>query len=141
MGKNKKAGAAGKGNRILITVNVIGSAGPMRFVVEERETVRSVIEMVLKSYAREGRLPILGSDIDGFVMFCPGAESDALSPCEAIGAKGFRTFLLCKKPQPAKSQGSDNTATGKHDTVLARRGTGSWKSWINKSLSLKVASH
>ncbi|KAL9252855.1 hypothetical protein AKJ16_DCAP01867 [Drosera capensis] len=141
MGKNKKAGAAGKGKRILITVNVIGSAGPMRFVVDERETVRLVIDMVLRSYAREGRLPVLGSDVDGFVMFCPGAESDALSPCEAIGAKGFRTFMLCKKPQPVKSRGGDNTATGKHDTVLARRETGSWESWTNKSVSLKVAPH
>ncbi|KAL9254951.1 hypothetical protein AKJ16_DCAP08966 [Drosera capensis] len=140
MGKNKKVGAAaGKGNRILITVNVIGSAGPMRFVVDERETVRSVIETLLRSYAREGRLPVLGSDAEGFVMFCPGAESDALSPCEAIGAKGFRTFMLCKKPQPVKSLVGDNTAPGKHR--LARRGTGSWKSWINKSLSLKIAPH
>ncbi|KAL9269610.1 hypothetical protein AKJ16_DCAP24012 [Drosera capensis] len=66
--KNKKSSAA-KGNKILITVNVISSAGPMRFVVNEKELVVSVIDMVLKSYEREGRLPVLGSDLNDFFLF------------------------------------------------------------------------
>ncbi|GAB2279977.1 hypothetical protein Dimus_014614 [Dionaea muscipula] len=139
--KSRIAGAA-KGNRVLITVNVLGSAGPMRFVVNENELVASVIDMVLKSYAREGRLPVLGSNLNDFLLYCPSAESDALSPWETIGAKGFRTFMLCKKPQAVKVVGDEKPAPAKHEPAIhRRRGSGSWKSWINKSLTLKVAPH
>lgn len=65
----RNIGKKGETNRILITVTVIGSAGPIRLVVREKELVSSVIGTALKSYAREGRRPILGSDIDCFVLY------------------------------------------------------------------------
>lgn len=141
MNKSKKV-AAEKGNRVLITVNVLGSAGPMRFVVNEKELVAAVIDMVLKSYAREGRLPVLGSNLNDFLLYCPGAESEALSPWETIGAKGCRNFMLCKKPQQTpKSVADENFEAKKRASGFAKRGGGSWMSWINKSISLKVAPH
>ena len=73
--KQKKNQAA-KGNRFLISVTVLGSAGPIRFVVSEEELVVAVIDTALKSYAREGRLPILGSDLNDFLLYCPNAGSD-----------------------------------------------------------------
>lgn len=72
--KQKKAQAA-KGNRILISITVLGSAGPIRFVVNEEELVAAVIDTALKSYAREGRLPVLGSDLNDFVLYCSNAGS------------------------------------------------------------------
>ncbi|GMH01981.1 hypothetical protein Nepgr_003820 [Nepenthes gracilis] len=130
----KKAQNA-KGNRFLITVNVLGSTGPMRFVVNELEPVSAVIDMVLKSYAREGRLPVLGTDPNDFLLYCPSAGSDALSPLEKIGAHGARIFMLCKKPQSARSMGDERPTTA----IVAKKGAGSWRTWINKSLSLKVS--
>ncbi|KAE8711259.1 putative carbohydrate esterase [Hibiscus syriacus] len=73
-----------KGNRILISITVLGSAGPIRFVVNEEEPVPSVIDTSLKAYAREGRRPVLGCDIDDFFLYCPSASSDALNPWETI---------------------------------------------------------
>lgn len=70
--KNQNA----KGNRLLISINVLGSAGPIRFVVSEEELVAAVIDTALKSYAREGRLPILGSDLNDFLLYCPNAGSE-----------------------------------------------------------------
>ncbi|KDP33166.1 hypothetical protein JCGZ_13431 [Jatropha curcas] len=67
--KNKK-------NRFLISVNVIGSAGPIRFVVKEDDDVSSVIDISLKTYCREGRLPVLGSDANNFLLYCPKAGFD-----------------------------------------------------------------
>lgn len=69
---------------------------------------------------------------------------EALSPIETIGAHGARNFLLCKKPQPQTQ--TEKAAKVKGDAVtteasITRRGNGSWKSWINKTLILKVASH
>jgi len=67
----KKKNQIVKGNRILISVTFLGSAGPIRFVANEGDLVASVIDTALKCYAREGRLPILGSDFNDFVFYCP----------------------------------------------------------------------
>ncbi|XP_038997262.1 uncharacterized protein At4g22758-like [Hibiscus syriacus] len=124
-----------KGNRILINITVLGSAGPIRFVVNEEELVPSVIETSLKAYAREGRRPVLGSDINDFFLFCPSASSDALNPWETIGSRGARNFILCKKPRREKLEGD-----GKPSEAVTRKGSGNWKAWINKSLNLKISS-
>ncbi|KAJ8646640.1 hypothetical protein MRB53_008388 [Persea americana] len=116
--------------RFLITVNVLGSAGPLRFLVNEEELVATVIDTVLRSYAREGRLPVLGFDLDNFLLYSANAGSDALSPKERIGSCGGRNFLLCKKQQAADEGSSPG-----------RKGGGSWKAWLNKALNLKVYSH
>ncbi|XP_068643655.1 uncharacterized protein [Aristolochia californica] len=133
--KPKKPHAAKIGGRLLITINVLGSSGPLRFLVNEGELVDAVIDTALRYYAREGRLPVLGSDLDNFLLYSANAAgADALSPWEPIGSRGARTFLLCKKQQ---QQGSDEGARA----AIGRKGNGSWKSWINKSLSFKISSH
>ncbi|XLR59038.1 hypothetical protein S83_009710 [Arachis hypogaea] len=55
--------------RLLVSINVLGSAGPIRFVVNEKDTVSAIIETALKSYAREGRLPLLGFDPTDFLLY------------------------------------------------------------------------
>lgn len=133
--KQKKNNQNNKGNRILININVLGSAGPLRFVVNEEELVAAVIDTALKSYAREGRLPVLGSDINNFLLYCANAGSDALSPWETIGSRGGRNFVLCKKQQSQEEKTPDG------DGVTTRKGNGSWKAWLNKSIALKISSH
>lgn len=71
-------GGGGGGGRLLISITVLGSAGPIRFVVNEGQLVGAVIETTLKSYAREGRLPVLGSDLDDFVLYCPIAGNEGI---------------------------------------------------------------
>lgn len=83
---NKKKGNENKNNnivkktsiRFLISINVVGSAGPLRFLVNEDDLVSSVIEFALKSYAREGRLPVLGLDPNKFLLYCANAGSDGM---------------------------------------------------------------
>lgn len=74
----QKKNQAGKGNRLLISITVLGSAGPIRFLVNEQDLVASVIDTALKSYAREGRLPVLGSDINNFVLHCPNIGTEGI---------------------------------------------------------------
>ncbi|CAA3023543.1 Hypothetical predicted protein [Olea europaea subsp. europaea] len=131
----QKKNQVGKGNRFLISITVIGSAGPIRFVVNEEELVAAVMDTALKSYAREGRLPVLGSDLNNFVLYCPLAGIDGLSPWETIGSLGVRNFMLCKKPQAEKVVDDEKSMT------MARKGSGSWKAWFHKSRNLKVSSH
>lgn len=136
MYKGKKSQVTG--NRLLISITVIGSAGPIRFVVNEEELVGNVMDTALRAYAREGRLPVLGSNINAFVLYCPIAGTEALNPLEAIGSFGVRNFMLCKKPQVV-----EEVSNAKPVTVgITRKNSGSsWKSWFNKSLNLKVSSH
>ncbi|KAI3744379.1 hypothetical protein L1987_57458 [Smallanthus sonchifolius] len=124
-------------NRILINVTVVGSAGPIRFVVNEEELVAAVIDTALKSYAREGRLPVLGSNFNNFVLYCSVVGTEALKPWETIGSFGVRNFMLSKKPQAAVD-GDDKKQVA---VGMPRKSTGSWKAWFNKSLNLKVSSH
>lgn len=83
--KNKKKGryedeTKRKSTRFLVTINIMGSAGPIRFVVNEKEVVSGVIETALKSYAREGRLPVLGFDATNFFLYCANAGFDGILP-------------------------------------------------------------
>lgn len=133
--KPKKKNSADNGNnRFLITITVLGSAGPIRFVVNEGDLVAGVIDTTLKSYAREGRFPVLGSDVKKFLLYCANAGSDALSPQETIGSNGGRNFVMCKKQiNPQMTEGRSE--------IMARKGSGSFKAWLNKSLSFKISSH
>jgi|UniRef100_A0A2N9GN08 hypothetical protein len=74
--KNKEAQNV-KTNRFLITVNVHGSVGPIRFVVNEDDLVAGVIDTTLKSYSRFGRLPVLGSDVNNFFLY-PAAKFEGI---------------------------------------------------------------
>ncbi|TKY69304.1 hypothetical protein E2542_SST05574 [Spatholobus suberectus] len=136
LSKHKKNQNANS-RRFLISINVLGSAGPIRFVVNEEELVAAVIETALKSYAREGRLPVLGSDNTGFCLYCPHLGPDALSPWDTIGSHGVRNFMLYKKPETTNEAAGDGSETA----ALPRRGSGTWKSWFNKSLNPKISSH
>ncbi|XAR71420.1 hypothetical protein NMG60_11028670 [Bertholletia excelsa] len=127
--KTPTEGASGK-NRLLITVNVLGSAGPIRFVGKEDDVVSAVIDTALKLYTREGRLPVLDSDVNNFLLYPANAGSDALSPTQSIGSCGVRNFVLCKKQRPLEM-------TETRPGMVARKGNGKWKTWLNKSFSFK----
>ncbi|XP_010460096.1 PREDICTED: uncharacterized protein LOC104741033 [Camelina sativa] len=139
----KKKSQIVKGNRILISVTFLGSAGPIRFVANEGDLVASVIDTALKCYAKEGRLPILASDFKDFVLYCPLVGPGALLPWEAIGSLGVRNFMLCKKPEEEKKVEGDNGRSNFPINGARKGGAGgrSFKAWINKSFSLKVSTH
>jgi hypothetical protein len=74
--KNKKGDD--KKNRFLVSVNFLGSAGPIRFVVNGDDLVSGVIDTALKTYARGGRLPVLGFDVNKFLLYCANPPSDGI---------------------------------------------------------------
>ncbi|XP_024444715.2 uncharacterized protein LOC18099384 isoform X2 [Populus trichocarpa] len=73
--KNNKKGDDKK-NRFLISISFLGSAGPIRVVVNGDDLVSGIISTALKIYAREGRLPVLGFDASNFLLYCVNAASD-----------------------------------------------------------------
>ncbi|PNX88956.1 hypothetical protein L195_g045071 [Trifolium pratense] len=69
--KNKKKNNNNNNNinKILISINIVGSSGPLTIVVKENDVVCDVIDKALKSYARQERLPILGSNVSDFAIY------------------------------------------------------------------------
>ncbi|XP_027160113.1 uncharacterized protein LOC113763833 [Coffea eugenioides] len=131
----KKNGKNNSNNKFLITINVLGSAGPVRFVVNENDSVSEVIDAALKLYARQDRLPVLGSDVNSFLLYPANAGLDALILSESIGLQGVRNFVLCKKQRRPQM-------TEARSEMISRKRSGSWvKAWFNKSLSSKTLSH
>ncbi|XP_076905809.1 uncharacterized protein At4g22758-like [Bidens hawaiensis] len=118
----------GGSKRMLIKIDVLGSSGPVRFVVDEDAVVAHVIETALKLYAHERRLPVLGTKYSDFFLYTPIAATEALNPREMIGSYGVRNFMLCKKPPQMRE-------------ITRKRSSGSWRSWFNKTLTLKVTPH
>ncbi|KAK4277996.1 hypothetical protein QN277_015902 [Acacia crassicarpa] len=98
--------------KLLITVNVAGSTGPLRLVVNENDIVSDVIHITLKSFARLGRLPLLLSDPNNFLLYS-SLKLHALNPKEAIGCCGERNFILWKKE--AKVDVKETRIPGKDD--------------------------
>ncbi|KAJ7960099.1 Senescence-associated protein [Quillaja saponaria] len=131
--KKKKNDQSVKNNRFLIIINIVGSVGPIRFIVNEGDLVSGVIDTALKCYARQGRLPVLGSDVNDFLLYCENAESQALSPKESIGSHGARKFVLCKMQKEPLLK-----AEARSEMVSEKRS--GWKSWLNKSFSFKIIS-
>ncbi|XP_010032695.2 uncharacterized protein LOC104422155 [Eucalyptus grandis] len=127
--KNSDDNQSTNKNRFLVIINVLGSTGPIRFVVKKDDLVSGVIQTALKTYAREGRLPVLGTDVNNFILH-DAADYAALHPAEAIGSREGRKFVLCKKQiQPQMTEARSE--------MISRKGSGSWKAWLNKSFSFK----
>ncbi|VVB03758.1 unnamed protein product [Arabis nemorensis] len=125
-------------NRFLVSITFLGSAGPIRFLVKEDETVANVIDYALKCYAREGRLPLLGSDSSFFLLYCPYSAPEAFNPWGKIGSTGSRNFVLSKKSEADQSLGGGSSV---ESTTTIRKISGKWKAWLNKYLGLIVPSH
>ncbi|XP_051127324.1 uncharacterized protein LOC127248825 isoform X2 [Andrographis paniculata] len=123
---NIKRSCCNKAYRFLISITVSGSAGPIRFVVHGDDTSRRVIEMALKIYSREERLPVLDSNnFDSFFLYPATAAFDALEPWETIGScSECRNFVLYQKPEMRMSGG--------------RGKSNPWRSWLKKSFSPKI---
>ncbi|XP_047315375.1 uncharacterized protein LOC124919221 [Impatiens glandulifera] len=116
-------------SRFLITVNVIGSSGSIKFVVNEDDRVAGVIEKVLKLYDRQNRLPLLGScHVNDFHLFPLNGEFNdiALNTHEKIGNKnGVRNFVMSKKVNRQSDQIKSVT-----------RSNNGWRAWLNNTFKI-----
>ncbi|KHN12462.1 hypothetical protein glysoja_018592 [Glycine soja] len=149
MSKQKKSQIQ-NAKRLLISINVLGSAGPIRFVVNEEELVAAVIDTARGGFpswettppVSRFTAPILDPMLrspetyNSFSTFWVNLYGVALSPWDRIGSHGVRNFMLCKKPEGVAD--ADGDASG---ISRSSRGIGSWKAWFNKSLNLKISTH
>ncbi|KAG7615913.1 unnamed protein product [Arabidopsis thaliana] len=117
-------------NRLLVSIKVVGSSGPIRFVVKEDETVTNVIDITLRCYARQGRLPIFSSHFtSSFLLYSPYSPNQPLNPCTRIGSTRSMNFIMCKNPEAENPEVSLDTT---------RKISGKWRAWMNNSLALML---
>ncbi|EFJ31344.1 hypothetical protein SELMODRAFT_440177 [Selaginella moellendorffii] len=89
----------GGSHKFLVSISVVDSAGPLRFVVDSSDTVESVIRHALQEYEHEGRIPPLGTDPRPFELYSAHDISEALDDKLRIGdAAGVRDFILHRRP-------------------------------------------
>ena len=134
--KQKKNQSVGKDNRFLISINVLGSVGLIRFIVNKDEHAATVIDTTLKSYACEGRLPILDSNLNNSSI--APMPNQMLWICGRLLAVMVVGMSCCVKSHNCRKTievGVERRAG------MPRKGSGSWKAWTNKSLNLKISSH
>ncbi|ESQ47291.1 hypothetical protein EUTSA_v10027994mg [Eutrema salsugineum] len=113
--------------KLLVNVKVLGSVGPIRFLANEDDKVSSVINTALKTYARQGRIPVLGFDVDNFIFYSINGGFNTLNPHEKIGSMDVTNFLLCKKERRPMEK-----VQGRRESK-ARAGHG-WKSRLLRFL-------
>ncbi|XP_058754712.1 uncharacterized protein LOC131627868 [Vicia villosa] len=109
-------------NRILISINIVGSSGPLTIVVNENDVVCDVINKALKFYARQKRLPALKSDASDYILHCSNDVSNALNPSEPIGSFRTRKFVLSENQE----------SSTKTEEAGSKERNGSWKSFSFK---------
>ncbi|EPS70443.1 hypothetical protein M569_04324 [Genlisea aurea] len=114
--------------KFLVTI-VVGrsSSGPMRFPVSGDDTVEAVIDKALEVYDREGRVPVIGSDRNGFVLYSADGGGHELAPSEKMLANcgGTNKFGMLRK------------ATSMRREPIDGDGSRSWSTWLRRSLSFK----
>lgn len=68
----RASGGGGKSPRLLIVVDVMGSPGPFKFLVNDGDPVSTVIATTLRNYSKEGRIPALSTNVDDFLLYSTG---------------------------------------------------------------------
>lgn len=84
-------------NKLLVSVTVAQSIGPLRLLLSKDATVENVIKAALVLYAKEGRKPLLSSDPTSFGLHYSQFSIDCLNPTDKIKDLGSRNFFLCSK--------------------------------------------
>ncbi|XP_021753988.1 uncharacterized protein LOC110719375 [Chenopodium quinoa] len=85
-----------KDAKVLITVTVEGSPGPIRTLIKLGTSVEDTIKLVVQKYGEEGRAPRLDKDSVSFDLHVSYFSLQSLERSDAIGDAGSRTFYLRK---------------------------------------------
>uniref|UniRef100_A0A7C9EUD6 DUF7054 domain-containing protein n=1 Tax=Opuntia streptacantha TaxID=393608 RepID=A0A7C9EUD6_OPUST len=99
-----------KDAKVVITVTVEGSPGPIRALVKLGASVEDMIKLVIKKYEEEGRTPRLDHHTpSSFDLHLSYFSLQSLDRTDAIGEVGSRSFYLRKGKM--KSHEESATAT------------------------------
>lgn len=104
--------------KVVVSVTVEGSTGPVRTMVKLGSTVEDTISHVVNKYREEGRSPKIDSNVpSSFQLYLSYFSLQGLDKSEVIGNVNSRSFYL------RKSNGESSTLnSSESDHDLAKRG-------------------
>ncbi|KAL8150466.1 hypothetical protein V2J09_020274 [Rumex salicifolius] len=91
-------------SRVLVSVTVEGSPGPIRTLVKLTSTVEEAIKLVIDEYCKEGRIPPLESTSSLYQLHLSSFNFESLDRSETIGSIGSRRFYLRKRRKAVISE-------------------------------------
>lgn len=97
MKMNNPVDQASSVNKLLVSITIAQSIGPLRLLLFKDATVEEVIKAAFVLYAKEGRKPLLSNDPAAFGLHYSQFSIDCLNPAEKIKDLGSRNFFLCPK--------------------------------------------
>lgn len=106
-----------KDAKVLITVTVEGSPGPIRTLVKLGTSVEETIKLVVQKYGEEGRTPRLHKDSVSFDLYVSYFSLESLDRSDAIGDVGSRTFYLRKNDKKCHERNGTEVAEIQCDDV------------------------
>lgn len=105
-----------KDAKVVITVTVEGSPGPIRTLVKLGTSVEETIKLVVRKYGEEGRTPYLDKEASSFDLHVSYFSLQSLDRTDAIGDAGSRSFYLRKSEKMCHDRNSAEATTTSLDT-------------------------
>ncbi|KAK4747444.1 hypothetical protein SAY87_014030 [Trapa incisa] len=99
--------AFSKDAKVVVSVTVEGSPGPIRTMVKLGSTVDQTIRLVMDRYSEEGRMPKLDQDCSiGFELHHSYFSLQCLDKSQRIGEVGSRSFYLRRSSSTSNASAS-----------------------------------
>ncbi|ERN13305.1 uncharacterized protein At4g22758 isoform X1 [Amborella trichopoda] len=93
-------------SKVVVSVTVEGSPGPIRTMVRMGQTVGETINSIVDRYAEEGRRPVLSQDSCSFELHHSYFSLESISKIDRVGDLGSRNFYL--RTSSRNSEGEDS---------------------------------
>ncbi|CAI8592915.1 unnamed protein product [Vicia faba] len=92
--------------KLLLKVTVLGSLGPVQMLLKPESTVGDLVDAAVRQYVKEGRRPILPSNVaSDFDLHYSQFSLESLCREEKLVKLGSRNFFMCPRNTPHAAEG------------------------------------
>jgi len=92
--------------KLLLKVTVLGSLGPVQILLKPESTVGDLVDAAVRQYVKEGRRPILPSNVaSDFDLHYSQFSLESLCREEKLVKLGSRNFFMCPRNTPHAAEG------------------------------------
>ncbi|CAL5182992.1 unnamed protein product [Lathyrus oleraceus] len=99
--------------KLLLKVTVLGSLGPVQILLKPESTVGDLVDAAVRQYVKEGRRPILPSNVaSDFDLHYSQFSLESLCREEKLVKLGSRNFFMCPRNTPHAAEGISGTSKG-----------------------------
>ncbi|CAK8535337.1 unnamed protein product [Lathyrus sativus] len=100
-------------SKLLLKVTVLGSLGPVQILLKPESTVGDLVDAAVRQYVKEGRRPILLSNVaSDFDLHYSQFSLESLCREEKLVKLGSRNFFMCPRNTPHAAEGISGTSGG-----------------------------